>query len=96
MAKLKLIKTDPYANGNTVALKTGETILTRELRLHVPSASDTTVEALQDVSWQKLAFDSYGNSKYYHYLLDVNKVFNPFEVVPLGTDILVPTIENYK
>lgn len=92
---IRLNKVDLYSNGNRVKLPTGETIITRQKRVYVQSPNDRLHKVVDGETWDSIAFDKYGDSKYWHYLADINEIFNPFDPLPIGEDIIIPDIDNY-
>ena len=94
MATLKLKRTDQYANGNTITVN-GITRLIRRKRVYIESKKDKLRFVREGDTWQSIAKQEYGDAKYYHYLLDVNGVKNPFTTLTIGTEIIIPDLVNY-
>lgn len=92
---IKLNKVDLYYNGSRVEVNAEETILIRDRRSYVESVNDRTHTVKEGETWDLIAFDKYGDSKYWHYIADINKVFNPFDKPPVGEGIIIPSIHNY-
>lgn len=92
---IKLNKVDLYFNGNQTQVDDDVTILVREPREYVESSNDRVHTVRQGETWQSIAFDKYGNSKYWHYITDINEIFNPFDDLPVGSSIIIPDIDNY-
>jgi nucleoid-associated protein YgaU len=92
---LVLFKNDLYANGTKTVVKDEPTTMRRENRTYVPSKNDKVHTSIQGENWQDISFKYYKTAKLYHYLMDINKVFNPFDTIVAGSSIIIPDIENY-
>ena len=101
MAVVRIVKTDLYSNGSVQELPlespqiTNIKVLQRENREYVEDDTDKKRDVKQEDTWQNIAFSEYKDSKYYHYLLDINNVFNPFDPVPVAEQIVIPPLTRF-
>lgn len=95
MATIKLSRIDLYSNGNILEFNTNEAMLVRDPRSYVESEKDRIYTTVMGDTWDSIAFNFYGNSKYWHFIADVNNVFNPLEELEVGMEVLIPDIDNY-
>lgn len=95
MAVIRVNKVDLYFNGNRILLSDGKTILSREVREYVESDKDRLHVVKEGETWESISFDMFGDSKYWHYLADINNVFNPFDAPPVGEPVIIPDLDNY-
>lgn len=98
MTRVGVTKEDLYYNGSILNLQSGQRHLIRTPRTVKPSANDRIHIIRGDETLFSIAYDYYGNSKYWHYLMDANiSLFNgyPFTELEPGIELLIPNIENY-
>jgi hypothetical protein len=91
----KLHKTDLYFNGAIVNLVEGNPILTREPREYIESKDDRIHYVVEGETLDFIAYTYYLDSKYWHYIADINKIFNPFLDLLPGSTLIIPTLANY-
>lgn len=90
---LSLNEENIYAAGYIVEFSDGTKILKRDPIVYNPAANkDKTYTLKQSEHLWDLAFTNYNNSKWWHVLGDVNKIFNPFEI-PVGTELIIPDLD---
>ena len=87
---IRLRKDNPYSTGRIVYLPNGQKLLQRTKIEYHPSTEDKLHYVTGNDNLSDLAYQYYGNSKYWWLIADVNSVIlNPF-ILPVGKTIIIP------
>lgn len=92
---LQLRQNNPYSIGNIFQFDEGDVLLDRTPLAYVPSSSDRYYTVDQGETLWTIAgrADVFGESKYYWILVDVNQMFNPFDL-EVGITLVIPTLSS--
>lgn len=89
-------KDNPYSIGYVSEFPDGSLVLDRPRLNYVKSPLDELhVVTVWDTLWN-LAYDKYGNSRFYWILQDVNKIESAFDLLPVGSTIIIPDLQQYE
>lgn len=90
------LRTDnPYARGTIIDFEDGTYELVREPLQIRKSPRDRYYTTIADQELGGIAFEAYGNSKYWWIIAEANNIDLPFEL-EAGTTLLIPDIEQLK
>ena len=88
------LPTSPFATDSYVVVyPDGRKSLYRDKLVYNPLPNDQYKLLIDGDTLDGIAFDYYGNSKYWWVLADVNNIENPF-ILETGTPILIPNLNN--
>jgi len=95
MATLSLRKNNPYANGFLIEQE-NRTLLKRPVIVYpnFTQGDESYVLKEGDYLWE-ISYRYYGDSKLWWVIMDVNKIFNPFELT-IGQELIIPNLETIK
>ena len=79
-----------YSNQRVFRFKEGDVMADRIPFVWVPSQKDKTHVVVEGERLDTLAFKYYGNSTLWYVIADVNEIFNPFETLEPGEELLIP------
>lgn len=94
MAKTTRID-NPYTTGYIVNYKEGDQSLERFTLNYQPAKDDILHPVTDSDTLGSLAYDYYGNSKYWWIIADINKIFNPFELT-VNSNLIIPNLDRIK
>jgi len=82
-----------FANGYVIELPDGRSLLKRDKPSYNPLANKDRTHIITegDKPWI-LAYRFYGDDKRWHAIMDVNKIYNPFDL-PIGLEIIIPDLD---
>lgn len=82
-----------YAKGYVITLPDGRQLLKRDKPSYTPLANKDRTHVIRegDKPWI-LGYRYYKDDKRWHLILDVNRMFNPFEL-EVGREIVIPDLD---
>ncbi len=92
---LKLRSNNPYVTGYTVDYLEGDQSLQRFQIEFRPSDKDKLHPVTDYDNLSDIAFDHYGDSKYWWVIADVNNIMDPFTLTP-NTNLIIPDLDWVK
>jgi nucleoid-associated protein YgaU len=92
---LNLRINNPYANGRIVLLGGLDAVLDRTRLNYVPSRKDKLHKVRDFDSLSDLAYDYYGDSKWWWVIYDINDLDDPFDLI-VNTTLIIPDLERIK
>lgn len=91
---LNLRVDNPYSIGNVLALSDSEFELIRPTLTYEKSPKDRYYTTSENENLPGIAFDAYGNSKWWWVIYDTNKnIDNPFNL-PSSTTLIIPDLDS--
>lgn len=93
MENTKLWPSNPYVNGFVYQFTNGDTRLLKDPLIYQPSSGDKYHTITEDETLSSLAYEYYGDSKYYHIIAEVNNITFPLDLT-IGTVIIIPDLTN--
>lgn len=88
------LPSSPYSgNGLQINFDNGEKTLVRSKLQHEPTPNDQYHIITHHDELTNLAFDYYGDSKYWWVICDVNDIDNPL-ILEAGNTIIIPDLNN--
>lgn len=88
---LELRVNNPYSIGTTFIFDEGDVLLDRDPIVVPKSVRDQYHVVVEGETLSKIAFDYYGNSKYWWVIYDINNLDWPFQLES-GSVLLIPDI----
>jgi nucleoid-associated protein YgaU len=86
---------NPFITGYIVNYEEGDQSLERSRLKYNPSVNDKLHTITDFDTLTDLAYDAYGNSKYWWIIADINLIHDPF-ILEVNTNIIIPDINHIK
>jgi nucleoid-associated protein YgaU len=86
---------NPYSVGSVLTFDEGDSLLKREPIQYVKSQRDRYYTVVEGDTIDAIAYEAYGNSKWWWVIADANKIDFGFELEE-GTSLLIPDLEKVK
>lgn len=97
MENLELRLNNPYSIGSVFTFPEGDSRLFREPLQYVKSTRDRYFTSSDGDTLDSIAFQAYGDSKWYWVIWDINKLdASALFLLEPGTSLLVPDLEKIK
>lgn len=93
MEKLRI--DNPYNRGTEIDFSDNEPLLKPSNWVSIPAPDDNYHQVTDYDTLDTLAFEFYGNSKYFWILAIANNMINPFGLIA-GTSIRIPNINTFR
>lgn len=90
-ASLELRINNPYSTGYIFVFPEGDSLLQRDPIPINHSVNDQYYIFIEGDTLESIAFNKYGDSKYWWIIYDVNDIDFPLQI-PIGTVLLIPDI----
>lgn len=81
----------PYTNSYALDSDDGDITVERRPFRRIPSNNVITHTVMDGETIQNIAFQYYGNSGYWGIIADTNNIYNPFDDLQPGIELIIPT-----
>lgn len=85
----------PYTNCYAIDTEDGDLYVERRTFKRIPSDESIVHSVKEGETLQNIAFQYYGNSGYWGIIGDANNIYDAFNDIPAGTELIIPTNGGY-
>lgn len=91
-SEVELRTNNPYSTGEIFTFPEGDVLLDRKPLNYIKSIRDRYYTVKQEDNISNIAFQAYGNSKWWWVIADINKLDNPFDL-KMGSTLLIADLD---